>query len=132
MTVAGFDLSGSGAVEEEACGGGAGFFEAEVLVLSQFDRAQGRAGEEFVEDLYGKVVAKHAGFDASFQRGSDRRLELVFVSFLDSGQVADEHRVPVADGYERAQDSLDRVLDCCALEASGGETAGRVVERVED
>ena len=103
-----------------------------MVVLSQLDRAQGRAGEEFVEDLDGDVVAEHLGFDASAQHGSDRRLELALVGFLDSGQVPDEHRVPIADGHERAQDSLDRVLDSCALETGGGETVAGVVERVED
>jgi hypothetical protein len=80
-----FVLPRAGTVEEEARGGCAGFFEAEVLVLGQLDRAQSGPGEEFVEDLDGEVVAERAGFDASFQHGADWRLELALVGFLDSG-----------------------------------------------
>jgi len=123
-------LSRSGAVEEEAGGGCAGFFESKVLVLGELDRAEGGAGEEFVEDFYGEVAAEYAGVDASFQHRSDRCLELALVGFLDSGQVADEHRVPVADRDERAQDAPDRVFYRRTLEAGVGEPAGGVAQRI--
>jgi hypothetical protein len=56
-------------VDNRVRGRGAGFFDAEAVVLSQLDRGEGRSGDEIVEDYDGKVVAEHAGFDPACQHG---------------------------------------------------------------
>ena len=40
--------------------------------------------------------------------------------------------MPVAHPHELTEDSLDRVFDRCAVQASVGETAGGVVDGVGD
>src|SRR6266516_7657999 len=104
--------SGAGAVQEDGRGRRGCFLEAELAVLGQLERGDEGAAEQLEQRVGREVLPQESALEAAREdrshRCGDEALDLVWVA-LDL--FAGEYGVAVADGGQRAHDSLDRLLD---------------------